>query len=235
MQPIETPPSDTPSLPYETFPLLASLPGLSHLFIRRIPHLEIAVDRAMALERLAEPHRKILREHGLERPVFATGEQVHRAEVAVLAAGEPTPEFPIRGVDALVTNRRDVTLGIYVADCAAVYFVDRETGALGLAHAGKKGVHDGIAARTIRTMQLAFGTKPADLIVQISPCIRPPHYEVDFASDLARQLLSEGAGQVEDCFLCTASHPELYYSYRRDKARTGRMLAALAWRDEAGV
>ena len=217
--------------PFENFPLLSSLEGLDHVFIRRLPGLEVAVDRSLALQRLAEPHRQILREKGLERPVFATAEQVHRAEVAVLAEGEAVPEFPIRGVDALVTNRRDVTLGIYVADCAAVYFVDREHQALGLAHAGKKGVNDGIAARTIRTMQLAFGTKPSDLIVQISPCIRPPYYEVDFASDLARQLLSEGAGQVEDCFLCTASHPELYYSYRRDKARTGRMLAALAWRE----
>lgn len=229
MNTLESSAENTPAVPYETFPLLSSIEGLDHLFIRRIPGLEVAVDRATALERLAESHRQILRERGLERAVFATGEQVHRAEVAVLAEGESTPDFPIRGVDALVTNRRDVTLGIYVADCAAVYFIDRENQAIGLAHAGKKGVHDGIAARTIRTMQLAFGTKPADLIVQISPCIRPPQYEVDFASDLTRQLLSEGAGQVEDCFLCTASHPDLYYSYRRDKARTGRMLAAVAW------
>lgn len=209
--------------------MLSRIAGLRHIFIRRIPGVDVVCDRATALERLAEPHRELLREHGLERAVFATGEQVHGAEVAVIAQGQPLPEFPVRGVDALVTNRRDVTIGVYVADCAAVYFVDTETGALGLAHAGKAGMQAGIVARTIKTMELAFGTKASDLQVQISPCIRPPHYEVDIPAELTRQLLTEGAGYVEDCFACTAANPELYYSFRRDKARTGRMLAAMAW------
>jgi copper oxidase (laccase) domain-containing protein len=72
--------------------------------------------------------------------------------------------------------------------------------------------------------------------VAVSPCIRPPHYEVDFAAAIAAQAHaagigvhgSAGGGAFHDAGTCTASHPDLYYSYRREQGRTGRMLALLA-------
>jgi copper oxidase (laccase) domain-containing protein len=218
--------------PWITFPRLASQPHILHGFITRLPDVDTVVDRETALQRLEKPHREILDEQGFASLPLATGEQVHRAEVAVLAEGEALPAFPIRGVDALVTNRKDLALGIYVADCAAVYFYDPLHEVIGLAHAGKKGTLAGIAARTLRTMHLSFGSEPADVLTQISPCIRPPHYEVDFANDLRRHLTTEGVRTIEDCGECTASNADRYYSYRRDKGRTGRMLAVLALRPD---
>jgi len=73
-----------------------------------------------------------------------------------------------------------------------------------------------------------FGSGPGDLIVQLSPCIRPPHYEVDFAREIVRQVRACGVQQVHDSGLCTACDLSRYYSYRAEKARTGRMLALLA-------
>jgi copper oxidase (laccase) domain-containing protein len=32
---------------------------------------------------------------------------------------------------------------------------------------------------------------PEDLIVQLGPCIRPPHYEIDFAADVSGNAASE--------------------------------------------
>jgi polyphenol oxidase len=211
-----------------TFPLLQGRPEILHGFLARVPGIDTVVDRETAIDRLFPHQRKLMDENGFAGLPMAIGEQVHRAEVAVLREGESLPVFPIRGVDALVTNRTDIALGIYVADCAAVYFFDPVKCVIGLAHAGKKGTLAGIAARTLRTMQLSFGTAPADVLAQISPCIRPPHYEVDFANDLRRHLTTEGVRVIEDCGECTASNADRYYSYRRDKGRTGRMLAVLA-------
>ncbi|CAN5508350.1 hypothetical protein BH18VER2_BH18VER2_10590 [soil metagenome] len=69
------------------------------------------------------------------------------------------------------------------------------------------------------------------MIVQLGPCIRPPHYEIDFAAEIVRQARRAGAAQVHDSGLCTASDLAHYYSYRAEKARTGRMLALLALSD----
>lgn len=215
-----------------SFPLLERENKILHGFISRISGVDTLVDRETAIERLLPYQLRLMDEHGFHGLPLATGEQVHRAEVAVLADGEPLPAFPIRGVDALVTNRTDITLGIYVADCAAVYFFDPESNVIGLAHAGKKGTLAGIAARTLRTMQLSFGAEPSNVIAQISPCIRPPHYEVDFANDLRRHLTTEGVRVIDDCGECTAANSERYYSYRRDKGRTGRMLAVLALKND---
>ncbi len=67
-------------------------------------------------------------------------------------------------------------------------------------------------------------------MAQLGPCIRPPWYETDFAAEIVRQLRAAGVGRVEDGGTCTAADPERYYSYRREKGQTGRMLALLALR-----
>ena len=79
-------------------------------------------------------------------------------------------------------------------------------------------------------MREQFGSVPRDLVVQLSPCIRPPHYEVDFAAEIVRQVRGAGVEKVHDSGRCTACDLARYYSYRAEKARTGRMLALLALR-----
>ena len=51
------------------------------------------------------------------------------------AASLPGREFS--GCDAIITNQRGVVLGVYVADCCAVYIVDPKTPAIGLVHSGR--------------------------------------------------------------------------------------------------
>jgi len=154
---------------------------------------------------------------------------VHGAEIAVV---EQAPQFneDFSGADGLLTKLRNVSLGIYVADCCAVYLVDPVRHAIGLVHSGKKGTELGIVGRAIDLMRSRFGTVPQDLVVQLSPCIRPPHYEIDFAADIVRSCEERGVVNVHDSGVCTACDLERYYSYRAEKGRTGRMLALLAIR-----
>jgi copper oxidase (laccase) domain-containing protein len=207
------------------FPVLSAISGVRHGFVCRVPGLDVATERGTALARLAEIHRRVLRKAAV--PPLRCVQQVHGGEVAII--NSDSPEVAAKA-DALVTQDPDVTLGIYVADCCAVYLVDPRTQAIGLAHSGKKGTEADIAGRTVRVMSEAFGTDPADLVAQLSPCIRPPEYEVDFAAEIRRQLAAAGVGRIVDDGQNTATDLTRFYSYRKERGKTGRMLAYLALR-----
>jgi copper oxidase (laccase) domain-containing protein len=134
-------------------------------------------------------------------------------------------EFP--GCDGIITNQRRVALGIYVADCCAVYIVDPKTRAIGLVHSGRKGTELGVVTNAINQMVDRFSSNPANMIVQLSPYIRPPHYEIDFAAEIMRQSRAFGVKEIHDSGICTACDLDSYYSYRAEKGKTGRMLALL--------
>ena len=213
--------------PVEQFAALRGLPVV-HGFLGRVPGVDVGSDRATALGRLDISHCHARQELGLGERTFVTAQQVHGSTVAVVAAGEGLPFGPLPGADGLVTDRTDVCLGIYVADCGPVFLVDPVRRVVALVHSGRKGTEHSIVTAAVRTMAERFGSAPADLVAQLGPCIRPPWYETDFASEIVRQLRAAGVGRVEDSGTCTAADPERYYSYRREKGQTGRMLALLA-------
>jgi copper oxidase (laccase) domain-containing protein len=72
-----------------------------------------------------------------------------------------------------------------------------------------------------------FGSDPTKLVVQLSPCIRPPHYEIDFAAEIIQQCRAFDVQHIHEPSTCTACDLGRYYSYRAEKGKTGRMLAVL--------
>ena len=214
-------------LPIERFAALEAVPFARHGFIRRVAGIDVASDKAEALRRLDGVHREARRLLGLADLPIATAEQVHGREVGVV--DQPiTADQRYDGCDGLITNQPGAVLGVYVADCGAVFLVDPVRRAIGLVHSGKKGTELGIVGRAIDLMREHFGSNAADLIVQLGPCIRPPHYEIDFAADIVSQSRERGVQHVHDSGVCTACELDRYYSYRAEKSRTGRMLALLA-------
>lgn len=110
--------------------------------------------------------------------------QTHGANVAVVGAtdagkGALSPDTAIPDCDALVTNTPGLLLGIMIADCLPVFFLDPVHKAIGLAHSGWRGTAGRIAVHTLETMQQHFGTQPQDCLVAIGPGIGPDGYEVD--------------------------------------------------------
>ena len=227
-------------LPFEQFSALSAVKICRHFFAQRIPGIDVSHNKAEVLERLEAAHREIRNATGFgDWPLF-TAEQIHGNEIAVIdevgsalradggrrgAASLPGREFP--ACDGIITNQRNVALGIYVADCCAVYIVDQKTPAIGLMHSGRKGTELGVVTNAIRQMIERFGSDPAHMIVQLSPCIRPPHYELDFASEIIRQCRVLGVQHIHDSGTCTACDLSRYYSYRAEKGKTGRMLAVI--------
>jgi len=183
----------------------------------------VATDRATALLRLAPAHAEFLRAHGFAPGRLATAEQIHRDAVALAERAECH-----RGADGLVTAVPGLVLGIYVADCAAVYLADRQGRAAGLVHSGRAGTEKNITGHAIALMQKEFGVDPQDLIVEVSPCIRPPLYETDFASHIVAQAREAGAKDIRDLGICTGRDTDSYYSYRMERGQTGRMLGLLS-------
>ena len=210
--------------PFETFPSLA-LPNIRAAFIQRAPHVDVLADRQVALDRLKSIHLSTMQKAGFVDMPLAQADQVHSAHVRIVTKGTP---YPVPDCDALVTTEANLCLGIYVADCAAVYLVDKHARGIALAHSGRKGTELGIVTQTIETLCKTITAIPSDIIMQISPCIRPPHYEIDFATDIRDQALAAGLTEIHDCGRCTATNPDLYYSYRRENGRTGRHLALIA-------
>jgi copper oxidase (laccase) domain-containing protein len=209
--------------PGEPFVPLAGLAQVRAAFIPRLAGVDTATDRATALERLREPHEQRLRALGFDPARLATAEQVHGDGVAFAAC-------PGRhaGADALVTSDPGVVLGIYVADCAAVYLADQRGRAIGLVHSGRAGTAKNIVGAAIHELRDRFGVGADDLTVQLSPCIRPPLYEADFAAAIVAQAAAEGARDIRDPGICTGARVGEYYSYRVERGLTGRMLAVLA-------
>ncbi len=212
--------------PVEQFPAIDASVVCRHVFTQRIRGIDVSHDKAEALSRLDAVHREIRGSIGMGGWPLLTAEQIHGKKVAIVDRPVDSDKH-FAGCDGFITNQRRIALGIYVADCCAIYLVDPNTPAIGLVHSGRKGTELGVVTNAITQMVECFGSEPAELIVQLSPCIRPPHYEIDFADEIIEQCRAQGVLKIHDSGVCTACDLDRYYSYRAEKGKTGRMLALL--------
>lgn len=198
----------------ETFPAL-NLAGLRHGFSTR---------SSCPLEKLEEELTSSFIAAGFPMADAVQGEQPHGNRIQAVDAPCTTR---VPNVDALATSTECLPLIVRVADCGPVFFYDPTQRVIAAAHSGKRGTEGNILSETISYLRKTFKCHPENLIVQLGPCIRPPHYEIDFAAEIGRQAQSAGVRHYYDCGICTASHLDRYYSYRAEKGKTGRMWAVL--------
>ncbi len=195
-------------------------------FITRIPGIPTTTDRAAVISALTPTHEAVLTEGGIAPKMLRRAQQVHGNKVALV--GDIGCSYPVEGVDALFCGgKADCCLGIYVADCAAIWIYDTATQCRALVHSGKAGTLQNIAGETLKAMHKVLGVHASDCIAVISPCIRPPHYEVDIVTMIKQQLQDAGIApeNITDSGLDTAADLDTFYSYRVEKGNTGRMLA----------
>ena len=215
--------------PIEQFPAIDASGVCRHVFTQRTTGIDVSHDKTEALKRLEAAHREIRRASGVGDWPLLTAQQIHGNKVAIIDRPVESDKH-FAGCDGFITNQRRIVLGIHVADCCAIYLVDPKTPAVGLVHSGRKGTELGVVTNAITQMVESFGSEPAELIVQLSPCIRPPHYEIDFAAEIIKQCRAQGVLEIHDSGVCTACDLDHYYSYRAEKGKTGRMLALIALR-----
>lgn len=180
-----------------------------------------------------------------QQPVWL--EQVHGRDVLKLT-GEPQAS---KRADAAWTDQRGAVCAVMTADCLPVLFCNKAGTEVAAAHAGWRGLCDGVLEETVAS----FTDAPENIIAWMGPAIGPTAFEVGaevreafMARDaqavnafvpkgekymanlfeLARQRLGNvGVTQLYGGDRCTYSEPDEFFSWRRDRT-TGR-LASFIW------
>lgn len=155
-------------------------------------------------EAVVENRRKIVKAMNLKYCVSA--DQTHSKHVVVVNEKSFPIIFPeerktaeIGDVDGFVTNLKGVGLMIQVADCQAILFFDPVHRAIGVAHAGWRGLKANISAEVVRLMGENFGTKAENLLVGLSPSLGPEHSEfTDPRKELGEQFMPFVKGRKVD-------------------------------------
>jgi YfiH family protein len=177
--------------------------------------------------------------------------QVHGIAVSNLDAG-PLPATPMTA-DAAVTSLAAHACVVMVADCLPVLFTTRDGSRIGAAHAGWRGLVNGVLEHTVKALRVPG----SELRAWLGPCISRDHFEVgeevreefvrqdalasacfdrnargrwqaDLVGLAKRRLDEQGVTDVSGGGWCTFADRDRFYSHRRD-GRGGR-LAALIWR-----
>jgi YfiH family protein len=154
--------------------------------------------------------------------------------------------------DASFTNQPNIVCVVMTADCLPVFFCNKAGTHVAVAHAGWRGLVDGVIEETIKALKIPGN----ELLVWLGPAIGPQAFEVGeevlqkfcaidpqaeaafktspnnrWLGDiylLAKQRLQKcGVTAIYGGDLCTYSDSEQFFSYRRD-GQTGRM-ASLIW------
>jgi purine-nucleoside/S-methyl-5'-thioadenosine phosphorylase / adenosine deaminase len=205
---------------------------------------------------VAENRRRLREAAGLPaEPAWLN--QVHGTEVAELdrleamVAGGPS-------ADAAITRRPGRICAILTADCLPVLFASETGDAVGVAHAGWRGLAAGVLEATVAALRI----DPRCLLAWLGPAISAAHFEVGpevreallrgdpgaeaafaanprgrFMADLpalARSRLTRlGVERIYGGGECTFAQADQYFSHRRD-GRTGRQ-ATLIWLEDRGA
>lgn len=140
-----------------------------------------------AAEPVRENRKRALDALNLEQAQSLTSWLVHGNHVRVVGHDDLYAEGANDvHADAMVTQARGLALTLRFADCVPVMFYDPRRGAIGIAHAGWKGIVNGVLIETVRAMQRAFGSRSQDILAGVGPCIGPDKFEV--GEDVAAQI-----------------------------------------------
>ncbi len=80
--------------------------------------------------------------------------------------------------DASWTTDRGVACAVLVADCLPVLFATRDGRAVAAAHAGWRGLANGVLEATLLSLADGAGAAAADVVAWLGPCIGPAQFEV---------------------------------------------------------
>ncbi len=185
---------------------------------------------------------------GIDLQNVAWSGQVHGREILVAERGGKNS-----GYDALITNKKNVFVAVGIADCCPVLIYDSKNQVVAAIHAGWRGTVQNIIGHTLEKMKNEFGTQGKDCFAYIGTCISECSFEVgeevakEFSNDFTRydkdrkkycvdlkrankqQLTKFGVpeDQIEISSFCTVTDNENYFSYRKEGAKSGRMIAVI--------
>lgn len=182
--------------------------------------------------------------------------QVHGADVRVIEPGDQRLSVLHEHADALVASDPRTAIGVRIADCVPVLLHDEATNMVAAIHAGWRGVVSGAVQNGLSHLARAARSS-AGIAAAIGPSIGPccfevgeevasalldavpdesivdrdrpkPHVDLRRAVRLQLRALGVRDDSIEDVPGCTKCDAEKFFSHRRDGARSGRLIAAIA-------
>lgn len=235
---------------FSSFPNIIAAESTRHGGVSAVPLFSLNLSYRVGDDdaNVTENRKRFFNGQGIDLQQLATSHQVHGDKI--LYAIEPGD---YSGFDALITDQKEVFVAVSIADCTPILIYDAENEIVAAVHAGWRGTVDGIVFKTLETMQDHFGTQPTHCFAYIGTCIDECSYEVDadvadhfpdafkrydaqlnkFFVDLKNgnkdQLIEFGipTTQIEISPYSTVLHNDQYFSHRKEKGQTGRMMAVI--------
>lgn len=178
------------------------------------------------------------------------GDLIRCVTEADCGSGALSDDTALPGTDGLLTDRADVPLAIFTADCLSIALYDLRVQAAGLVHAGWRGTKAAIAAKAVALMRSRFSSRASDLCVEFGPAIRKCCYEVgaeftdffdyglspagsrwhlDLAAVNKKQLLEAGVDpqKIADGGVCTSCNHREFFSFRKEGESCGRTMSVV--------
>jgi YfiH family protein len=184
--------------------------------------------------------------------------QVHGDVVRVIGEGDCgrgalSYEDAFDDTDGFITDKKNIPLSIFTADCLPVFLYDPSTEAIGMIHAGWRSSQKNITAKAIALMCKVFSVDPSDLIMHMGPAIRSCCYQVgqEFTDYFPGSVASRGgqcyldlacanrkqahdagvkAERITDDHHCTCCCQDDFFSFRRQGQESGRSLSVIMLR-----
>lgn len=158
--------------------------------------------------------------------------------------------------DAFITDRRNVALTVFTADCTPILLYDPIRHAIGAVHSGWRGTAKDIVGKTVAQMGVEYGCKPGNIYAVIGPCISACCFETQGdVPDAMRKLLGDdaecaiirtgdrhhvdlklinklllekaGVNKIEIIKNCTACETDMFWSHRRMNLERGSLAAVI--------
>jgi YfiH family protein len=184
------------------------------------------------------------RDLGIPPEALARSYQVHGDVI-----WETTEPGYTSGYDSIIAHVPGIFAGVGIADCCPILLADPVRKTTAAIHAGWKGTVQQIVHKTASIL-ISNGSNPADILAYIGPCISLAHFEVgdevaeqfelkekrgarwhvDLKASNEAQLRNAGISQIEISEYCTIENNDLFFSHRKEKGVTGRMLAIIGFR-----
>lgn len=161
----------------------------------------------------------------------------------------PVSAYDLEGVDGLVTDLKNLAIGVSTADCVPVLMADTKHGVIGVAHAGWRGAVGGVVQNTLACM-VTLGAVASDVAVRFGPSIMSCCFEVgeevgayfpernvirrsgchphvDLQGYIADILMREGVVDIVPSHECTKCRPSRFFSARALGIESGRIFSFL--------
>jgi len=188
---------------------------------------------------------------------YTCAQQTHSANIqlvstAMAGMGRENYSKSIKNTDALIIDKTNIMINIFLADCVPLVIYDYEKNIGALIHAGWRGTAQLITQKTINSMVDQCNCKRETMIAGIGPSIGKCCFQItdDTAEKIRNsfpysekvilkneksnfadlklanfeQLLKAGIKKtaIEKSAICTACNNKEFFSYRADSGQTGR-------------